>query len=707
MIGSRQDFAKKRKKLIIYCFLMLAVLFLEAFYMKDFGALGRRTWMPEPDYSSVRMEESSMVQQFVGEVNRIEGFTIRTDIELIKDPQSVIVSLSKNHETVQSWSFSKYDVNNNQITFYLEQPLVDCKDQLFEIWIEAGADTGLLINCSNSLASGAFVLYAAGEEYRDKSLCYSLIEHSFSSILLFLMIAGFTVLVFVLLYWLLHTRKMKKEEHVFAFCYLCISLTLIFGIPLLKTPDEVSHFLRSYELSCGHLVSEKNPDDDAVGIQATGRVLPECFYDMANGKIKVGEASIYSTLDAFSYQIDEGEEKFVGFGNASLYAPVTYLPQAIGIAVTRIFSKSMMALGYGARFFNWLAVGLIFYFSIKYLPVGKKLALLIALLPMNMQACNSMSPDGFTLALCMAMVSFVLYRRLVYGHAKTTEKMTEKMTEKVTEKVTEKMIKKMRVRDYALMYLLIFALCQCKVVYIPVVLLLFLIPKEQFGTKKNYLIHILCSIILGIVIFGGWMLIASDFMSEFQPGVESGAQVIYVLRHPLDYLMTIVKTFDKEADAWLWGVLGLRMGWQTISTSLVALMVYGGLIIAVWLFDNDIACVNELEKKNVKETFDNGTQKMNVKEAFDNACRWWLGGVSALIVLLVCTSLYVQWTALRNDVISGIQGRYFIPVLFAGLMSLKPQKELINNTGLKGHYIYPMMLGVNLVVATILILNAL
>ena len=47
------------------------------------------------------------------------------------------------------------------------------------------------------------------------------------------------------------------------------------------------------------------------------------------------------------------------------------------------------------------------------------------------------------------------------------------------------------------------------------------------------------------------------------------------------------------------------------------------------------------------------------------------------IILLIFTSLYVQWTPLKNDVIIGIQGRYFIPILifvpliFIGLFKKK------------------------------------
>ena len=36
---------------------------------------------------------------------------------------------------------------------------------------------------------------------------------------------------------------------------------------------------------------------------------------------------------------------------------------------------------------------------------------------------------------------------------------------------------------------------------------------------------------------------------------------------------------------------------------------------------------------------------------------------------LICASLYVQWTSLENEIIEGIQGRYFIPlIIFPALL---------------------------------------
>ena len=69
---------------------------------------------------------------------------------------------------------------------------------------------------------------------------------------------------------------------------------------------------------------------------------------------------------------------------------------------------------------------------------------------------------------------------------------------------------------------------------------------------------------------------------------------------------------------------------------------------------------------------------------------------------LIFTSLYVQWTALRNEVIEGIQGRYFIPlIIFPALLAMYRQdknREKETNVSVcekSGQYYYLILLTLN------------
>ena len=43
--------------------------------------------------------------------------------------------------------------------------------------------------------------------------------------------------------------------------------------------------------------------------------------------------------------------------------------------------------------------------------------------------------------------------------------------------------------------------------------------------------------------------------------------------------------------------------------------------------------------------------------------RWVFVAVFLIIVVLIFTSLYMQWTPYGDEVVDGIQGRYFLPIL--------------------------------------------
>ena len=51
-----------------------------------------------------------------------------------------------------------------------------------------------------------------------------------------------------------------------------------------------------------------------------------------------------------------------------------------------------------------------------------------------------------------------------------------------------------------------------------------------------------------------------------------------------------------------------------------------------------------------------------------------LGGVSLLVFALIFVTLYGQWTAYGYDKILGVQGRYFLPLLFPLILALKPKR---------------------------------
>lgn len=66
--------------------------------------------------------------------------------------------------------------------------------------------------------------------------------------------------IMLLVFAFLRRRKVKTEV-LFAVIYLFMSFTTLAAVPAFNSPDEYSHFLRSYEVSRGHMTSEEWGND--------------------------------------------------------------------------------------------------------------------------------------------------------------------------------------------------------------------------------------------------------------------------------------------------------------------------------------------------------------------------------------------------------------------------------------------------------------
>lgn len=386
--------------------------------------------------------------------------------------------------------------------------------------------------------------------------------------------------------------KEQKKEQIMIFLLLGLEILYFWAMPIGAVADEPNHFFRAYEISCGHMVSKH-----MGGIQLGGNYLPE-------GLAYFTDKSV---------QLDKDNLTAYYFGNTALYAPVSYLPQAAGILLTRFFTDNVYTIFYGGRFGGALINFLLCIWALKKMPFAKELLFLIMVFPVSIQEMISMAADGFTLSLSLAFLAYVL--SLAYGN------------------------KKIEKRSIVLLTGMALCLSLCKIIYMVLVFLIFLIPKEKF-VKKDKIRFIQAGIIATAVVVNlSWLYISSGFLLEFTPGVDSGAQVKYVITHPLDYYATIIRTVLNDFQGWIQTMFGSNLGSLNIAVSSVMWITFLCMV-----FHETHRC-----------TF--GEVDIKVSDIACFLMVVFAGG------LLVCTSLYVQWTAYMGTMISGIQGRYFLPFL--------------------------------------------
>ena len=366
--------------------------------------------------------------------------------------------------------------------------------------------------------------------------------------------------------------------------YICI-------IPSGKAPDERAHFYRAYEIANISMISEH------IG--------------------ETGEGGNYLPVNIDKWEdknarLDTNQLEPIKFGNMSLYAPISYLPQSIGIKIACCFTDNVSSIFFGGRLSNALFSFILCVFALYLIPFGERVLFVIMTFPMTLQELVSLSPDGLTVSLSIFFLAYVL------KCANSTTQIKRK--------------------DIIVLFVSGIILSLCKIVYVIILPAIIIIPLDIYKTKKIGKI-VRCGLIASGLLFNFvWLKIASGFLVEFNKGVDSGKQVLYILKSPFSYCRVILNTL-KESPLWLKRMIGESLGSYNV---LISAMVWIGLLV-ILIYELENTEVNKLRiKKNRFVLF-----------------------VSLFIVgvVLIMTSLYVQWTPYSYSEIFGVQGRYFTPIL--------------------------------------------
>lgn len=406
-----------------------------------------------------------------------------------------------------------------------------------------------------------------------------------------------------------------KEEKVFLLLFSVCGLFFFAAIPFFRGPDEQSHFLRAFEISMGRFISP-----------GTGE-LPS---GLGCGRVD-GSITLRYIAENIGLCYDPAVKQGYSYLNTALYSPVNYLPQALGIFIARLFTENIWVIGYAAKLANFISTGAVLYYSIKHTPVGKNIFIAVALLPMSLQCFTVITADGLALAFAMALTAFVLYMRY---------------------DAKEKMTKKQRV----LLYVIPFVLSMCKIVYLPLCLLLFLIPKERFSSKKDYWLSVAAVGSMIAAVNLGWLLIASPVLqTPFNAGVDSPAQLRYILEAPFSFVWACVKTMLINGRVYFEWMIGGALGWLNIGISWVVIDIMALCLISAAVFDKGLY-----------------GKKKNGSAALMALC-------ALLVFALTLASLYIQFTAYKSGMVDGFQGRYLLPVLAPILLAVSaihPKEKL-------------------------------
>ena len=424
---------------------------------------------------------------------------------------------------------------------------------------------------------------------------------------IYFMLAGCYILIMVF---------RAKPHQIFVIAGTCMALCYAFLLPPGTVPDEIGHIETTYYYS-NKLLGIEEPDAESIYVRKTDQEA-------------IGKLQTTPTLKEYNYFIlnithRSADTKLVkidatkGSDNWLLYAPAI-----LGVTAGRLIGLNGITTLYAGRFFMMFVYLIFAFFAIKRVPVGKAAMFIIVLSPMFIQQSCSYSYDAMPIELTTLFVAelfSVLYED-----------------------------RKMRKRDIIILSALAFVIASCKAgTYIPECLLLFLIPKEKYESEKQcrrmrigFLVVMILGFLINSIPYLMMVLGITEATTELQQYSNSlnCYTVSDVLFNPGNTVRVLITTFLQYIDFYFEGSFAGPLGWLNIGIN----PMWGYLMAGLML----------LGLTAVKDEPEYITKKQRV----------WIALALFATVAMVTAAMFVSWTGKGSTTISGIQGRYFTPILF-------------------------------------------
>jgi uncharacterized membrane protein len=425
-------------------------------------------------------------------------------------------------------------------------------------------------------------------------------------------------------------KSSKKDEGFSCLPGLYVVTVLFWGvlyslvfIPF-TAPDEYAHFSTAYRISNVLLGQEAVNEEGLVLVRED---------DARTLSISL-DAEAYEDVYSRFFEKNENQEQ-MGYGYAAMeVANHAYIPQAIGITIGRICSLGQIPTIYLGRLCNLLFFVLCGYLAICLAPFGKLAFFGVSVLPMTLELVSSLSYDSFAIALAMLFTAYVMH--LIWK------------------------VPKVGGKQLLILGILLALLAPCKMVYIPLALLCFLIPQDKFGSKKRFWIG---AALVAVMMAGGILLVNLDkilvYVQETEETVDwadaaAGYSISYVMSHPLQVLGVLGRTIIQKGPTYVSTMLGGTLGWLEYRINPVITV-----FLTVWTILTGLFCM-ETERMGTAGFLPSLPKKHKLLSWF----------ICLLVLVLTLLIMLLSWTPLSSLVVEGVQGRYFLPILPLALMTL-------------------------------------
>lgn len=437
------------------------------------------------------------------------------------------------------------------------------------------------------------------------------------------MVAILTVLVSVLI--ILSGFGRLSVGKTFLISALVLAFVYSFLIPPFCVPDERAHIGAVYTISNEMLgISE---------IPAQGRI-----YKRADDI----DATKENTMDVTTERYRETfEDMFGRSGDETLQVafadnPVgnvtflNYLPAAVGFTIARLLHFNTITMIMFGRWMNALASILLMWIAIRKLPFGKASFAVFGLFPIILQQIASCSYDGILLGAVFVYMAYAI--SLLYSEEKSIE-------------------------EFGVMFLAGgFCTVACKGgVYIPLAGVIAMVLWEMFKPFKEKIKYVIGVAIPFILVFIAQFSqrILSLFMRQPGSAYRSGEEIYnisYFIEKPNQFIRIFQNTIVQVGDVHLQEAIGSLLGRLNIRVPWFILI---GFILLI--------CICAIRRRD---------EAVYVKKGH----RLFIALICCASVVLVLLSMLLSYTQQSSNYITGVQGRYYLPIVAVLLLGMRSSK---------------------------------
>ena len=303
-----------------------------------------------------------------------------------------------------------------------------------------------------------------------------------------------------------------------------------------------------------------------------------------------------------------------------------YIPQALFIKVARFLNFSYNRMYMAGKIGNLLAYIILMFFAIRIIKSNKVVLASIALLPTLVLLASSYSYDAMTTGF-LTLGIVIWYNEIIEN--------------------------KKKIVWYKVLCGLccIIIGCYAKAIYIPLIILYCTFEKCKFSDKKQKRLFNIGVIILCILVMCTFVLPAvtnaignnASWGADLRGGDTSVTlQLKSILLHPIQFIHLLLKSLVQSAGGYFYG----NEGWMNLSLSggmLPERFIY--LLMPFLLITFFVKCEN-----STTYILENKYKIISI--------------LTILIsIVLIWTALYLSFSAVGVEEISGVQARYYAPFL--------------------------------------------